>query len=293
MTTKLFERVAIVGPGLVGGSLGMGLKQNGLAAHVVGIGHRQASLDRALDMGAIDEGTLDLAAGVAGADLVVLAASVTLICEHAAMAVPAMKPGAVLTDVGSVKQAICDHVQGVLARHPDAGVRFVGAHPLAGSEQRGIDAARPDLFGNAVCVLTPTEETDAGAIESIRSMWQTVGCRILEYPPDVHDRLLAEVSHLPHMVASCLVNAASQDALGLAATGFLDTTRVASGDAALWRDICLLNRRALAHALETFAEELQRFADKVATGDAETLMAFLAAAKERRDTRLKPDANDR
>jgi len=282
----MFQNVVIVGPGLIGGSLGLAMKENGLAERIVGVGHRTSSLDRARAMGAIDEGTLDLVAAVGEADLVVLAASVQLICEHASTAVGRMKDGAILTDVGSVKQAICDGVRDALDARSEGTVRFVGAHPLAGSEQRGIQAARGDLYQDALCVLTPTGETDGDARTRVRQLWEAVGCRVVEYAPEVHDRMLAQISHLPHVVAACLVNTASDDAIELAAGGFMDTTRVASGDAALWRDICLLNRKALAESLRDFGEVFHRFAQAVENGDAKAVEDELARAKTRRDDRM-------
>jgi len=283
----MFQNVVIAGPGLIGGSLGLAMKANGLAGRIVGVGHRTSSLDLARDMGAIDEGSLDLASVVGEADLVVLATGVQLICEQAATAVGRMKDGAILTDVGSVKQAICGNVRDALAVRSDGTVRFVGAHPLAGSEQRGVQAARADLYRNALCVITPTKETDAEAKARIRLLWESVGCRVVEYSPEVHDRLLAEVSHLPHVVAACLLNAASDDALELAAAGFMDTTRVASGDADLWREICMLNRDALASSLREFSEVLARFAQAIEDDDEDAVRDELDRAKTRRDARLR------
>ena len=286
MPNPLFERVVIVGPGLIGGSLGQALRAGGLARRVVGVGHRQVSMDRALEVGAVDEATLDLIGAVPEADLVVLATGVGQIPEQAARIIPEMKRGAVLTDVGSVKGAICRATSKALAEPANPGVRFVGGHPLAGSEQRGIDAARSDLFRGARCILTPTPETDRNALASVRAVWEAVGCRVQELPPERHDQLMAEMSHLPHAVAACLVNGLSDDAFELVATGFMDTTRVASGDPGLWADICMANRDALGAALRALADELTRFADRVAAADREEVLAFLARAKTRRDAHL-------
>jgi len=285
MATPLFQRVVIVGPGLIGGSLGMALRAGGLARHVVGVGHRRESLDLAVAMGAVDEATLDLPSAVPEADLVVLATSVGKICEQAGVVIPRMKRGALLTDAGSVKGAVCDAVAQALDEHPGADVRFVGGHPLAGSERRGIRAARKDLYQGAACVITPPADTDPEALAKVRAMWEAVGCRVVQVPPDLHDRLLAQISHLPHAVAACLVNAVCDEALGLAAGGFMDTTRVASGDPGLWVDICTANRGALAEALRAFAEEVKGFADALAAGDADALSARLARAKSRRDAK--------
>ena len=285
MDTLLFERVAIIGPGLIGGSLGMALRAERLAGAVVGVGHRQGSLDRALAVGAVDETTLDPCDAVADADLVVLATSVGKIIEGIALLAPCMKPGAILTDVGSVKGAVCAAARETLGRSVNPGVRFVGSHPLAGSERRGIKAARGDLFQGAICILTPQPETDpdGAALTALRRMWEAVGCDVRELPPDDHDRLLAEISHLPHAVAAALVNAVSDDALALAATGFMDTTRVASGDPGLWVDICVANRESLMAAFRVMQGRLGELADAVEARDAAGLSELLSTAKTRRD----------
>jgi len=282
--TQLFERVVIVGPGLIGGSLGQALRADGLAGCVVGVGHRQVSMDRALAAGAVDATTLNLIETAPDADLVVLATGVGLIAKQAREMIPHMKPSAILTDVGSVKSPICRALAETLAQPDNPGVRFVGGHPLAGSEQRGIEAARPDLFKSARCVLTPTPDTDADALAKVRALWEAVGSRVTELSPDTHDRLVAEMSHLPHAVAVCLVNAISDEALDLAATGLMDTTRVASGDPGLWLEICMQNREALSAALKKMADELNKFACHLDDTDSEVVLKALADAKARRDS---------
>ena len=289
MTSKLFERVVIVGPGLIGGSLGKALREGGLAHSVIGVGHRQASLDLALEMGAVDEATLDLDAAVPDADLVVLATSVGMICEQAGVVIPQMKAGAILTDVGSVKRPICDAAATALRDTPQASVRFVGGHPIAGSEQRGIQAARSTLYRGATCILTPTAETCPEALASVRALWESTGCRVLELDPETHDGLLAQISHLPHAIASCLVNAVDDGALPLAASGFMDSTRIASGDPGLWRDIFSVNREALAQALRLFGDELREFSDELEAADSDALLARLNRAKSRRDAALNKE----
>jgi prephenate dehydrogenase len=287
MTPDGFERVTLIGPGLIGGSLGLALKARGLAGTVRGVGRRQVSMDKALAAGAVDEATLDAEAGVAGADLVVLCTSVGRIRRQLRELVPHMKAGALVTDVGSVKGAICATAAETLAVHGKPGMRFVGGHPLAGSERRGVDAAHGDLFVGATCILTPSEETDPGGdgLQAVRAMWEGVGAVAATFSPQVHDALLAQISHLPHVAAAALVNAASDEALPLAATGFRDTTRIASGDPGLWVDICLANRRAMLEALERLDAELEGFRSAVDAGDAETLARLFTAAKRRRDAR--------
>ncbi len=286
-TMPLFDKAVIIGPGLIGGSLGLAMKAESLADHVVGVGRRQCSLDAAIRVGAIDEGTLDANVAVGDADLVVLATAVGLAPRQAADLLPRMRSSAVVTDVGSVKRSICDAVAECF-KDATKGVCFVGGHPLAGSEQRGVEAARADLFREAICILTPDRRTDPElkAARTVRSLWEAVGSRVLEMTPERHDRLLAQVSHLPHVVAAALVNAISDEALEIAGRGFLDTTRVASGDAGLWVDICLANQQQLSLALRAFSDETRTLADAVDRGDADAIRRLLEDARTRRNACL-------
>jgi len=301
----LFERVTIVGVGLIGGSLGLALKGRGLAGRVVGVGHAQTSLNRALERGAIDESTLDVAAGVGGADLVVLATPVGHIVPVARAATAVLDPeaepqaqtrrgltrGTVVIDVGSTKARIVAELEPMLA---PLGGRFVGCHPLAGSEKRSIDAARDDLFDGSVTVLTPTETTNADALRQVERLWQAVGARTIRATPADHDALLAYTSHLPHVTAAALVltAAAGTDpedptAVGrladVVAGGFRDTTRVAAGDPALWRDILLDNRDCVATAIDTLSGQLTALREAIAEGNAAAIATLLTKAKETRD----------
>jgi prephenate dehydrogenase len=282
----MFDKLVIVGPGLIGGSLGLAVREKGLARRIVGVGRRKESLAQAMELGAVDETSLDLESAAAEADLLVLATGVEMIAQQAAAVLPRMQKGALLTDVGSAKAAICRSVEKAFSASTAAkNVRFVGGHPMAGSERRGIGSARADLFRGAVCILTPTPDTDpdGAGLEIVRDLWEAVGCRVREMTPEAHDRLIAQISHLPHVVAACLVNAASDEALDLAASGFLDTTRVASGEPALWVEICLANREALLAALAALGQELNGLARALNSGDAKALEALLARAKSRRD----------
>jgi prephenate dehydrogenase len=280
MAGRIFDTVAIVGPGLIGGSIGMGLKQNGLAAKVVGIGHRQSSIDKAIELRAIDEGTLDIAKGVAGADLVILCAGVAFVPEQAARAIPAMKPGGILTDVGSTK---CDITEKIEAMIGNSDLGFIGTHPLAGLEKRGVEAARGDLFRGSICIFTPTAHTTPEAKERLNAMWSALGARVRELDATTHDRLISEISHLPHLIAAALVNSASLEALEFAASGFRDTTRIAGGDPELWAEILLENRENVARGMISMLEQIGVFAGALDKGDNAALQQILRAAKERRD----------
>jgi len=286
----MFDRLVIVGPGLIGGSLGLAVREKGLARRIVGVGRRKESLALAVEIGAVDETSLDLEVAAAEADLVVLATGVEMIARQAAAVLPRMQKGAPLTDVGSAKAGICRAVETAFSASTAAArnIRFVGGHPMAGSERRGIGSARADLFRDALCILTPTPATDpdGAGLEIVRDLWEAVGCRVRVMTPEAHDRLIAQISHLPHAAAACLVNAASDEALDLAASGFVDTTRVASGEPAMWVEICLANREALLAALAAFGEQLNAFAEALKAGDAKTLGTILQLAKSRRDGQI-------
>jgi prephenate dehydrogenase len=275
--------VAIVGVGLLGGSVGLGLRRRGLARRVVGTGHRQESLDRALARGAVDEATLDLQAAVAEADLTVLATPVGRIVELAAAARDAFRPGSVVTDVGSTKARLVRDLEAVAAGR----FRYVGSHPMAGSEKRGVDEADPELFAGALCFVTPTPQSDPRAVELLTDFWLALGARVRPLNPDQHDRLVASASHLPHLVAAALVHVTPPEALGCIGTGFRDTTRVASGDPRLWTDVCLHNRERLLDALRAFAREVGALRNLLERGTEAELLAWLEAAKTIRDRHVE------
>lgn len=269
--------VSIIGPGLIGGSIGLGLKKNGLAKSVIGVGHRRVSLRKAVEIGAIDRSTLDVRSGVRNADIVILCTSVRLIPEMAARAIPAMKSGAVLTDVGSTKRRIVDFIESI--RRED--VAFVGGHPIAGSEQRGIEAARHDLFKGCVCILTPTSRTHA--LQTTKSLWRGLGSKVQVMSPDEHDQTLAAISHLPLLLAATLVNSVDSKKLQYAGPGFRDMTRIASSDPTLWRDILRQNRSEVLKALRSFQKELNALKSIIYEDKPEKLSSRLRRAKRLRD----------
>src|SRR5438309_1073985 len=244
-------------------------------------GRSAANLRRAEERGLADRVTRDPAAAVAGADAIVLATPVGTCAALAAAFRPHARAGALLTDVGSVKQILVAELEAAWA-----GVGpVVGAHPIAGSEASGAGAARADLFRGRRCILTPTPATDRAALARVRALWEGVGARVEEMPPAIHDELLARVSHLPHLLAYALVAAvgeqtiAGRRALDYAGTGFRDTTRVAASPAELWCDIALANAPALGAALGEFRAALDRLERLVGARDAEGLAAALAAAR--------------
>jgi prephenate dehydrogenase len=275
----LFACLGIAGVGLIGGSLGGAVRAAGLAGEVLGFGRSEENLRIARERGLIDRAVREPAA-LAVADCIVLAAPVGTCSALADALRPHARPGTVLTDVGSVKGAL---VAALEARWQGVGP-VVGAHPIAGSEASGAAAARADLFREQRCILTPTATTDPAALARIRALWEGVGARVEEMPPDVHDQLLARVSHLPHLVAYALAAAVAEarvdgrTALEYAGGGFRDTTRIAASPAELWRDIALANLPALRAALGEFRAALDRLDALLVAGDAAGLGAALEAA---------------
>lgn len=276
----IFDKVAILGVGLVGGSLGMGLRKKGLARRVVGWGRHAGKLRRAVALGAVDEGTRDLACAVRDADLVVLASPVSLIPALARRAAPHLRGSAIVTDVGSSKAWIARELGAAFSKK----VSFVGAHPFAGSERTGVEAAAPDLFKGHPCFLVWHRSSDLKAMNKLRRMWEALDARVVEMGAAEHDRLVAGLSHLPHLAAAGLVLSARAEDLRLASTGFRDTTRIAGGDPALWRDILLSNRAEVLKSLERYARELSRFKRALKRRDAKELAARLSRAQRRRRT---------
>lgn len=276
---KSWQRVAIVGVGLMGGSLGLALRERGLAEHVVGIGRREASLAVALQMGSITESSLSLADGVQDAELVVLCTPVQMIVEQAKLVAEHCAPDALITDVGSTKAEIVQNLGTQLAR----GVRFLGSHPLAGSDRSGPEAAFSSLYQDRLVVLTPTEETPAADVQTLRSFWESVGAYVKEMSAPRHDQAVAMTSHLPHVVAAALSASLPEELNALAASGFRDTTRIAAGGAELWRQILLENAENVVEALSAFEAHLSAFRTAIDQRDSARLTELLTQAKEARD----------
>lgn len=280
-----FGKVALVGVGLLGGSLGLALRARGLASGVAGYARRDSTVAECRQRGAVDLATRNLGQAVSDADVVVLCTPVCQMAELARACVPFLKPGAVVTDVGSVKGAVVSQLEPLFAR---TEASFVGSHPMAGSEKTGVLAARADLFVGARCVVTPTPRTRPEALAVVRRLWESVGAEVLELAPPVHDDLVARCSHLPHVVAATLARyvlspSHAREQAMLCATGFRDTTRIASGSPEMWRDIAVANRAALSRVLDVFVHDLEEFRALLDAGDPQALEAFFGEAKARRD----------
>ena len=279
-----FGVVAIVGTGLIGGSIGLGLKERGLATTIIGVGHRKVSINKALKIKAIDEGTTNIEKAAKQADIIILATSVNLIPDYAKRIIPLMKKSAILTDVGSTKDYIVSQVNNEIKSTCDGEkLNFIGAHPLAGSEKRGIESARPDLFEGSVCVLTPTNLNSKKCITRLSNMWKALGARISIMTPSKHDEILALVSHLPHLVASSLAGVIDEKHWKFAASGLRDTTRIASGDPELWLSISKQNKQKIIEALRCFSGEVECMINDLEQGNDKKLLGRLKKAKTVRD----------
>jgi prephenate dehydrogenase len=270
---------------LLGGSLGLALRRRKLAKEIAGYVRREASIKECERAGATDYATTDLLAAVSGADLVVLCTPLAQMQSLVEQMQPALKRGAIVTDVGSVKDSVVRDVEALVHK---AGAHFVGSHPMAGGEKQGVLAARAGLFDNAICVVTPTRKTNPAALRQVETLWREVGARLLRTTPDAHDAFVSRSSHLPHLLAATLANLVLDPKLPkeqakLCATGFRDTTRIASGSPEMWRDIALTNRKHLGRTLARFIGDLGQFQTALRRGDAKAIAKFFETAKQRRD----------
>jgi prephenate dehydrogenase len=283
MTT--FNRLAIVGVGLIGGSVGLAARSRKVAKTVVGAGSRPATLAAAHKLGAITEIAGDLKSAVGGADLVVVCAPVGHIAQQVRQIAPLCQRGTLITDAGSVKAEIVREIEQAAAGDPAWGrdVRFVGSHPLAGNEKQGPQHASAELFAGRTVIITPTPTTRGEDRKTLADFWTSLGAQVLEMSPDEHDLALAATSHLPHLVASAIACSTPTGYVTLTASGWQDTTRIAAGDPLLWRQIMLANRTHLLASLDRFATLLAQWRQALDSGDAVALERLLTEGKRIRD----------
>jgi prephenate dehydrogenase len=279
---KRFNKVAIIGVGLIGGSIGLALKDRRFAKEIAGVFRRRSTLNKARARGAVDSATMDLAKGVKDADLVIVATPVWSIPVVINAIAPHVTKKMIVTDVGSTKKWIIDRVERTMKRHP--ALRFVGSHPMAGSEQAGVEFARADLLENAPCIVTKTRMTDKGALKSVVDFWKMLGCKVTTMDPARHDRSVSLISHLPHPVAFSLVGAVPVKEMRYAAEGFRDTTRVASSDPRLWTDIFLANQRETIRSYRLFRIYIDKMIKGLSKGDRHRIEAMLRSSKSKRDS---------
>ena len=282
MSATLFDRVALLGIGLINGSLARGLRARGLASSLAAYSRRAETREKAAALGLVDAVHDDPAEAVAGADLVVLGVPVGAYRAVAEAMRPGLSAGAVVTDVGSVKQAVIDDLRPLLPE----GVALVPGHPIAGTEFSGPEAGFADLFAGRWCVLTPIEGGDPAAVERVAALWRALGSRVDRMSPAHHDRVLAITSHIPHLIAYTIVSSTfdleertREEVVKYAAGGFRDFTRIAASDPVMWRDVFLNNRESVLEMLGMFLEDLARLQRAIRRGEGETLETIFAESR--------------
>jgi prephenate dehydrogenase len=277
---KLFNKITIIGVGLIGGSIGLAVKNKKLAKQVTGFFRRKQSAQKAIRNKIVDCASFDLTQAVKDTDLVILATPVEAIKNISRRVVNSMKPGAILIDVGSTKKEIVG-LLGKLAEKRD--ICFVGTHPLAGSEKSGLAFAKKNLFIQAICFITPDKGTNKEAILKIERFWKQLGAKVVLINPAIHDHILAQVSHLPHMIAFALINSVPDNHLKFSGSGLQDTTRLASSPADIWRDIALSNRKEILLSIKNFKENLIYLEGLINRKESRKLTHYFTKAKNRRD----------
>jgi prephenate dehydrogenase len=278
----MFNRITILGVGLLGASFALAMKKNGLCSTITGYGRNRGNLQRAKERNIIDSFEEDPAAACRDSDLIMLSAPVGSFLGLAKTIGPALKKGAVLTDVGSVKGSLVREIEKMMTRD----VHYIGGHPIAGSDRSGIDSANAELFKNARCVITPTENSDPSALDKIQNLWMALGSEIVILNPEEHDRIYASVSHLPHLIAYAMVNTVAEmdrAYLDFSGKGFMDSTRIACSSEELWNDIFLLNRDNLLEVLAVFQKNLDMLDQYLKAGDADSLKAEFRKARTLRE----------
>lgn len=278
-----FNNITIIGVGLIGSSFALALKERGFKGSITGVGRREEYLARAKEKGIIDRYATVYEEGVKDADLIILASPVGQFEQIINRIGSSIKKGAIVTDVGSVKADIIKKIEPLMPE----GVSFVGGHPIAGKECPGFDAAIPDLFKNAKCIITPSYNTDKDALQKVRDLWETVEARIVLMSPEEHDMIFAAVSHLPHVVAYALVNSITEMKDGIldnGGKGLKDMTRIALSPTELWRDICACNQKEILASLKTFSSSLSGMIELIEASDWVGLEKEFRRAKEARQS---------
>ncbi|KAB0666566.1 prephenate dehydrogenase/arogenate dehydrogenase family protein [Oryzomonas japonica] len=283
--SMIIERLTVIGVGLIGGSFARALREAGAVGTIVGVDTDRDNLNQALSLGVVDEITPDVARGVRDAQVVFVSVPVCSIPMVVREIAPFLPAGCIVSDGGSVKFAIVRECEALMP----PGCTFVGGHPIAGTEHSGAAAAFAALFTGKRCILTPTPATDAGAYDTMARLWRSAGANVCSMEPGHHDRIFAEISHLPHVVAYALVHAVGtadvegENVLSYSAGGFRDFTRIASSDPVMWRDITLMNRAALLTSIDGFSASLAELRRRIDCSDPAALAEFFTIAKQFRD----------
>lgn len=281
----IIKRLAVIGTGLIGGSFALALREAGVVERIIGIDSDRSNLELALSLGLVDEIAEDVFSGVSAADVVFISVPVCSIASVLRSIAPALSPGCIVTDGGSVKAAIVRECDALIP----PGCSFVGGHPIAGTENSGAAAAFPGLFRGKRSVLTPGATSHAEALETVTRLWAAAGAQVCRMEASHHDRIFAEISHLPHAVAYTLVHAVGmadvegENVLSYTAGGFRDFTRIASSDPAMWRDISLMNKQALLASIDGFSASLAELRRRIDCDDRDGLTEFFTTAKKFRD----------
>jgi prephenate dehydrogenase len=282
---SLFGQITIVGVGLLGGSLARVANLQGLADKVVGFGRNQVKLEKARALNIIDASETNLQAAVAEADLVVLCSPVSVMTPLVREMVSFLRPGCLVTDVGSVKKPLVGEIQALM---PD-GVYFVGSHPIAGGEKSGFEASKPDLFQDEKCIVTPTPKTNPSALKKIHELWEQAGMQVITMDVEEHDLIFGAVSHLPHVIAYALMNTLGgistknhEEITAFSGKGLKDITRIASSDPVMWRDICLSNKKPVLNLIDKFQGTLQQIRNLIDKEDGQLLQQAFETAKKYR-----------
>lgn len=278
-TGETFDTLTVVGVGLIGGSLAAAVKARGVARRVIGVGRDPQKLAGAIERGLLDEATGDLAAAARQSDLIVFCTPVDRVVAGVREAAAACRCNTLITDAGSTKREICEALETGLP----PGVEFIGSHPLAGSEKSGYEHSNAHLFANRVCVLTPHAGTSAFGLQRLRGFWSRLEARLIEMSPQAHDRAVAEISHVPHLVAAALASTLAPEHQALAARGFRDTTRIAAGDPDLWTSILMCNADEIGQSVDKLAAILQEYRTALQRRDAVAIKRLLTHGKLIRD----------
>ena len=279
-----FQRMVIIGVGLIGGSLALVCREKGIVSEVIGVGRSEGNLKDAVSLKIIDSYTFSIEDAVKGADIIILATPVRSLTRLAGEMSPYLSPGTIVTDVGSVKGPVAK-IEDIIP--PDT--HFVGAHPIAGKERSGVKEASSGLFKDAKCILTPTPATDNNAINAVQSIWEATGAHVIHMSPDRHDLIFAAVSHLPHVIAYALVNTlldlekTDEGLISYSAGGFRDFTRIAASHPEMWRDICLMNRENIVSMLERYENTISRFKSLIQSEDADGIYREFDRARQVRE----------
>jgi prephenate dehydrogenase len=283
---KPFKQITILGIGLIGASLALSCRQRKLAGTLVGFGRNAANLKKAQERGIIDSGSTDLKTAVTGSDLIVLCTPVGVLVERVREMIPFLQDGCIITDAGSVKGPLVEEIDALVPKT----IYYVGAHPIAGGEQSGLEVAREDLLTGAKCIITPTADTQAEALERVTEFWAEVGVQTLTMDAHEHDTVFGALSHLPHVVAYALMNtvanvktASHGDILSMSGGGLKDITRIASSDPVMWRDICLKNKLPVVTLINQFQSALENIKTLIEQDQAEALQETFADANLHRD----------